>query len=180
MFRKLILSILMILPVLLLTVSQTDANNPNMLVLFTDPIGDQGGQVDVMIMSLRFSNETGDYQLNLKSHPKNPFVGEFRICVHLFNPDTGTTAANPSVFDWCGSNSFFSLSEPRTNITLSGNNPRLTAWKAGDRVAVSGPEPLGVPDIYTAFHSAVVDLSFPFPRDVIAEGEFAIVRGTAN
>ena len=43
MFRKLSLVIIIILPLVLLTGLQAGAQNPeNMLVLFTDPVGDQG------------------------------------------------------------------------------------------------------------------------------------------
>lgn len=106
-----------------------------------------------------------------------PFVGYFRVNLNLFNADTDTTAQDPSWFiDWNPDTTFFNLAEPTKKIVVKGNNPRLLAWEAGDRVALSGPIPLGVPDGISAFRAAVVDLVFPYPRDRIGEGQYVTVQ----
>jgi len=112
---------------------------------FTDPVEDHlqlrpvrqlnppAGVIDVVGLVFSFDNATGDYSILMTASPANPFVDGFRINVGLFNPDTGTTAEDPAFFI-AQLNDFF-LITPSTAITLTGSDPKLLAWKAGDRVA---------------------------------------------
>ena len=86
---------------------------------------------------------------------RQPFLGNFRINVNLFNPDTGTTARYPSSFGDTGND--YDLSVPVSTIELTGTNTCLMQWKEGHRVAISN-EPFGNMDNTISFHSGVNDL----------------------
>jgi hypothetical protein len=154
---------------------------------FSDPVGDEflfpgetGPATDVVGLFFTYESETGDYEITMTSSAVNPFIGDVRINVNLFNPDTGTTADTPSFFK--DQLNDFSLSTPRTTITLTGTNPNLLAWEAGDRVAAcagSGgiiPEAcsasLGHPDSTTAFQAGVINTEFGIPFVNIARDSF--------
>jgi hypothetical protein len=107
---------------------------------FDDPVGDHTGIVDVVRMDFTFDDATGAYTIVLTADPANPFVGEFRININLFYPDTGTTARNPSYFGDTGND--FNLSSPGSTIELTGTRVSLMQWVEGDRVATSD-EPFG-------------------------------------
>jgi hypothetical protein len=142
-----------------------------------DPEGDNTGQIDLVRVKFIFSNTTGDYTMIWKATNENPFIGNFRVNLNLFNADTGTTAQNPSWFiDWRQSATWFNLTKRTKMVMVKGNNPRLLAWEAGDRVALSGPIPLGVPDGIPAFGASCVDLVFPYPRDSIGVGQYAVIQ----
>ena len=59
-------------------------------------MGDNTGPIDVTRMDFSFDQTNGDYSIVLSSTPVNPFVGEFRVNINLFNPDTDTTDRDPS------------------------------------------------------------------------------------
>ena len=141
---------------------------------YLDPIGDQTGSVDVVGLTFDFDDSTGAYEIRLTADSANPFLGAFRVNINLFNADAGTTAADPSLF----SDTFndFNLGSATTALTLTGTNTRLIAWDVGDRVAITGPAPLGVPDGSTSFQSAVRNLPDVELEDFIAYGEFTVVR----
>lgn len=129
------------------------------------------GVVDVTRMVLSFDNATGQYEITVTASSDDPFVGPFRINVNLFNPDTGSTAQDPAFFQ--DQLNDFNLSTPSTSITLTGSNPRLKAWKQGDRVAACqgasfvefGPclGGLGLPDGVSGFGSGVTTFTGPPP-----------------
>jgi hypothetical protein len=143
---------------------------------FADPIGDHTGRKDVTGMTLNFDSGTGDYHVLLTADAANPFSGTFRININLLNPDTGTTAPNPSYFQ----DTFrdFNLSSPLTTIRLTGTDARLMSWQIGDRVATTST-PFGNPPGVSLFRSAVGDFPLGPPgirEDIIAQGDtFATV-----
>jgi hypothetical protein len=141
---------------------------------FDDPVSDHTGIVDVVSMDFTFDDVTGDYAILLTADPVNPFVGNFRININLFNPDTGTTAYDTSSFH--DTMNDYDLSSPVLTIELTGTRPCLTQWKEGDRVATSD-EPFGNPDYASGFISAVTDLPYedPYNGDYIASGEFTFI-----
>ena len=54
---------------------------------FTDPVGDHSGVVDLVSVTVTFDNTTGDYEVLLTADAANPFNGNFRINLNLFNPE---------------------------------------------------------------------------------------------
>lgn len=154
-----------------------DASGNQLIVTFTDPAGDQTGSIDVEELELNFNKTTGSYEILLTANDANPFFGNFQVHVYLYNPDTGSNSIDPSLF--VDSYNEFDLSTPTKAITLQGVNSRLREWKAGDRVATSGPDPIGIPDGYIPFFSSVEDLPWePGPiikEDGIALGEFTVI-----
>ena len=147
---------------LCVAVAQTTTLADTLTFSFADPIGDNTGLVDVYRMDLTFDDVTGDYSILLLATSGDPFQGDFRVNVNLFNPDTGTTARNPSFFQDV-LNDFDYGSTTSTSLTLTGTNSRLTFWDEGDRVAASTVAGLGTPDGSSFFRSSVADLPFePF------------------
>ena len=135
---------------------------------FSDPVGDHTGRIDVVGMVFTFDSSTGAYQIQLTADAANPFIGRFRINLHLFNPDTGTTARNRSLFSDALNN--FNLTTPTTVLTLEGVSSNLRAWKVGDRVATSNI-PHGGPAGSSTFRSSVLDVparGFGTSEDIIA------------
>jgi hypothetical protein len=139
---------------------------------FADPAGDQAGNIDVVGMDFTFDGATGAYAILLTADAANPFQGDFRININLFNPDTGTMADDPSFFSdvW---NEYFGVS-PTTTFTLSGTNPRLLSWEVGDRVAASSG-PFGNPDGVTSFRCAIRALPSTDVVDYVAEGDSTVI-----
>jgi hypothetical protein len=142
---------------------------------FNDPFYDQTGTIDVIKMDFTFNNTTGDYEIVLTTDARHPFKGDFRININLFNPDTGTTADDPSLFQDTFND--YHLTSAIYTITLIGTNSRLTSWKSGDRVATTHL-PFGNPDGSTAFRTSVGDFplqSWGEDEDIIAEGEYKTI-----
>jgi len=86
---------------------------------FADPVGDNTGAIDVTAMSFDFDNATGDYTITLTATTANPFVGQFRVNINLFNPDAITIA---NLFS-DALNDFNLASPTTTSLTLTGTNP---------------------------------------------------------
>lgn len=142
-----------------------------------DPVGDNTGKIDIVSAKFVFNNSTGDYKMIWKATTDEPFIDKFRVNLNLYNADTGTTAQDPSWFiDWRQSATWFDLDKETKMVMVKGNNPRLLSWEAGDRVALSGPNPIGVPDGIQAFGAGCVDLVFPYPRDSIGVGQYVIIE----
>ncbi len=139
----------------LIIVTRPAPTTPQNIVRFVDVAGDASApiNVDALALYLGFDPTTGDYELLWVAHPDNPFQGTFRLNANLFNPDTGTTAQDPAYFQDVFND--FTLSTPQQSILLTGNNPRLTAWAVGDRVAPGCPIPLGCPIGASASGTAV-------------------------
>jgi len=170
MTRKALVFALIGLLVLQLSAGVAHAQGPNLTFTFVDPVGDHTGEIDVVSMEFWFSNTTGEYEIVLRANPAFPFSGYFRININLFNPDTGFgTQHYPSVFNDVAND--FNLDYTTTTITLSGTNPCLVYWEAGDRVATNS-EPFGNPDGTTLFRSTVTNFPIEFltNEDAIAYG----------
>ncbi len=123
---------------------------------FLDAIGDQSGSTDVVALVFGFDDATGDYTMVLSASASNPFAGMFTVNVNVFNPDTGTTAQNPSFFSNVGN--AFNLGSSTTEIMLSGTDARLLAWLVGDRVAPDSSA-FGNPDGVAFFETRLIDSS---------------------
>lgn len=159
---------LLIIHVIVFVATATNAST--FYFYFTDPMGDHAGRIDVVGMNFSFDTTTGAYTIVLTAHPDHPFVGEFRINVNLFNPDTGATTQYPSYFR--DTMNEYELSSPVSELRLTGTHESLTQWKEGDRVAIS-QEPFGNPDHIRGFSSSVLDLPIisGWPGDTIGSGE---------
>jgi hypothetical protein len=147
-----------------------------LLVSVTDPVGDNTGQIDVIGMDFEFHNETGNYTILLTATDAEPFAGDFRININLFNLDVATTADDPSLFQ--DTINDFSLSVPSASLLLSGTNSRLLSWELGDRILLNNlPDGTPHPDGGTLFSSVVSGRPFQFlDNDVIGlDKEIAIV-----
>jgi hypothetical protein len=121
---------------------------------FTDPAGDASGSsgVDVLSLLFNFDNATGDFEAHVTGRPYCCRTLD-RIFLKLVNPDTGTTAQDPSFFNHTWSVRWY---EPdgTTVVTVTGSDPILRAWNAGHRVATSDI-PFGNPDGISEFQSTV-------------------------
>src|SRR5882724_11154883 len=82
---------IILLAILSFTVMATAQAEP-LVFSFADPVGDNTGAIDVTAMSFDFDNATGDYTITLTATTANPFVGQFRVNINLFNPDAITIA----------------------------------------------------------------------------------------
>ncbi|MCL7960487.1 MAG: hypothetical protein M8861_09865 [marine benthic group bacterium] len=117
-----------------------------------DPAGDNTGPIDVRKMRLVFDRTTGEYRVVITASKKAPFVGAFRINVNLFNPALGT-ARYPSFFSHTMAE--FDLTEPLTEIILSGENSALTQWEKGHEVFTNSLDGTGNPDGSSLFRTGV-------------------------
>ena len=147
-------------------------------VSVTDPVGDNTGPVDVIGMDFEFNNETGNYTILLTATDAEPFAGDFRVNINLFNLDVGTTADDPSYFQ--DTINDFSVLVPSTALLLSGTNARLLSWDTGDRILLNNlPDGTPHPDGGTLFSSVVsARPSQSLENDVIGlDKEIAIVIG---
>ena len=150
----------------------------NRSILFKDGDLDNIGEIDISWMEMQFDSATGAYLITLKAHPEHPFQGFFRINLNLFNADTDCTKQGDShqcLFQDVAND--FELSTPTEYVVLRGRTSYLTHWEVGDRVAPSGPIPLGLPPGTSLFRSGVDDdFSDGFPMcDELAQNLFASV-----
>jgi hypothetical protein len=149
---------------------------------FTDPAGDASGgsRVDVLSLVVNFDNATGDFEARVTGRPSCCRTLD-RIFLKLFNADIGSTAQDPAFFNHTWSVRWY---EPdgTTVVTVTGLEPILRTWNAGDRVATSDI-PFGNPDGVSEFRSSVrtyltvQEHSPPQPQgyDDIAPGEIATI-----
>ena len=130
-------------------------NAAPLVLLTTDPAFDQlGASPDLVQLRFAFDNATGNYVIELKATNENPFLGDFRVNINLFNLDVGTTARDPSFFN--DTMNDFSLTAPTTTLSLTGNDSRLISWNAGDRIMPNNfPDGSPSPDGVTLFRSGV-------------------------
>ena len=171
MMKNKIIFVIMFCLLLLVSGQNTRANM--LFFSFDDPVGDQYDSfyIDVVKMDFAFDDITGAYEIVFTADASNLFQDEFRINVNLFNPDTGTTANNPSFFQDAGND--YNLSTDVPTITLTGTNSHLTSWDIGDRVATTHYV-FGNPDGASAFRTSVLDpdnFGWYSNEDVIAEGD---------
>lgn len=148
-------SVYISLIVLVLVFSSPLVQAEDLVVRFTDAEGDNASTSDLKGMRMKFDNSTGDYTITFVSTGEDPFIGEIRFNVNLYNPDVGTTECDPAFFQSVGND--FNLEESTEEIVLTGNNPRLVSWDEFDRVAASSAI-FGAPDCNGGFGTAVSDL----------------------
>jgi len=117
---------------------------------FSDPIGDNTGIVDVTLMVINSDQSTGDYTVDITADASNPFIGNFRINLNLFDV-TRNEFFQDSFND-------FNLLTDTTVIHLSGSNSTLASWQETDIIATSTFDGFGNPPGSTLFRSAVSDL----------------------
>lgn len=160
----------------LLVIGMSSAHAALLRFSFDDPVGDSTGNIDLTGLTFTFESLTGAYTIDLSASAADPFSGTFRINVNLFNPDTGTTAPNPSLFSDTAND--ITLPAPEIRLSLTGIETRLLSWDEGDRVAI-GSVPFGNPDGVSALGSNVID--FPLDegrRDLI--GTTSIINGSSE
>lgn len=138
---------------LLLGLASHPAWAASLKIAVDDPVGDSSAPIDITRMEMTFDDATGDYAIVLIATPEDPFKGEFTININLFNPDTGTTAPDPSTFNDTLNTFYYDV--PATVVELRGQNSRLRAWKASDRVFTNSLNGTGNPDGTSLFRSAV-------------------------
>ena len=123
------------------------------LITYTDPVGDHTGIVDVTGMDFDFDTATGNYVFDIQSHSANPFTGDFRININLFN-----VTRNEFMQD--AFNDFNLGVTTQAVVSLTGNNSILMNWSATDNVVTSTLAGFGNPSGSTFFRSSVSDLPF--------------------
>lgn len=123
-----------------------------------DPKGDNTGPIDVRKMRVVFDKSTGDYRIILTASKSAPFVGAFRINVNLYNPALG--AGYPSFFSHTMAD--YELSEPRTEIVLSGTHNALTEWEKGHEIYTNSLDGTGNPAGSSLFRTSVSSVPYGF------------------
>jgi hypothetical protein len=120
-------------------------------ISFTDPVGDHTGIVDVVGMDLNF-DAGGNYTIDLTADAANPFAGDFRININLFNvtlDELFQSAFND-----------FSLGASQISLSLSGSSAIIPDWLASHSIATSTLAGLGNPSGSSFFRSSVANLPF--------------------
>lgn len=135
------------------------------LISWTDPAGDQSGGIDIIGMDFNFTS-SGDYTIDLFADEANPFVGDFRININLFNVSLNEL--------FCDSLNDFSLTAEQTSVTLTGNSFVIADWQANHLVVTSTYDGYGNPHGTRFFSSSVVDL--PFQPSCVAEDIIGLNR----
>ena len=156
-------------------ISKINVSGQFLSVSFEDGVEDHSGRIDLTRLTLTFSQQTGEYEVLLESTSSARFQGEFLVGVNLFNGDLGTSALDPSYFH---SNAEVLWQDcPSPFYRLSGIDPRLIQWSAGDRIAAGGPEPLGLPDGFTVFSSGLASTTdVTQGDDVVGAGVFRVLE----
>lgn len=146
---------------------------------FMDPVGDQRGRVDVTSLSVDFDPQTGLYEVVMTADPRHPFVGRFVVNLNMFNPDLGTRALDPSMFQ--SHFNEFDPHNPEALLRFSGGSPSLRAWRPGHRVAADSTT-FGNPDDTIFFRCSAHDLPYRAggrafeDEDTIGYGDVAMVQ----
>ena len=126
---------------------------------FADPVGDHTGSIDVTHMTFTIDETNGDYMIDLTADGANPFAGDFRININLFN-----VTRNEGFQD--AFNDFSGL-PATTALSLGGTDLNLTDWLDTDVVATTSLQGLGNPPGVSFFRASVADL--PFQPVCVAE-----------
>jgi eukaryotic-like serine/threonine-protein kinase len=129
-----------------------------LVMAFGDPVGDALLKApDLTGVVITFDVSNGNYTAVLTADSAKPFLDNFRVNLNLYNPDRGTNC-NTSLFS--SSMHDFELVSPMTNLVISGTDPKLMNWVAGDRVAACST-PFGNPSCSTLFRTSVSSLQPP-------------------
>jgi hypothetical protein len=135
---------------------------------YTDPVGDSTGSIDVTQMVVVFDSVTGNFKITLTSTAAQPFLGAFRVNVNLFDP---TRLPTHSFFQ--DTLQDYNLATAKTKLILTGTNPNLVFWAAGDTVATNTQASGGVnPPGSTLYRTTVSNFPIGFltNEDAIAYG----------
>jgi|SRR6056297_3641666 len=134
-------------------------NSSALILSFEDPVGDHSGIVDVVGMNLDIEDTSGNYTIEIFSDSVNPFTGNFRINVNLFN-------VTQNEFFQDGFNDF-DITGTLASIELTGTDSILADWLGTNTYSTTHLQGLGLPTGSVAFRSAVSDL--PFQSILVAE-----------
>ena len=138
-------------------------------VTFGDRSKDHLGPIDLTRLTLTFDQSTGEYEVILEADHGAKFQGGFLVGINLFNGDLGTTALDPSFFH--AEAEVFALDCPAMRYRLAGFDSRLMDWSIGDRIAASGPAPLGLPAGFAFFSSGLASSEDSVQgTDLVGEG----------
>jgi hypothetical protein len=135
---------------------------------FTDPIGDSTGTIDVTQMVVVFDSVTGNFKITITATSAQPFLGPFRVNSNLFD-----AARLPLHSFFVDDLKDYNLATAKTKLVLTGTNPNLTFWAAGDTVATNTQASGGVnPPGVTLYRTTVTNfpLGFLTDEDAIAYG----------
>ena len=99
------------------------------LISFSDPVGDSSGTVDVIGMDFTINEITGAYSIDISADNTNPFIGDFRININLFN-----VTRNEGFKDVLND---FNLGTPQSSIQLIGTNSIIQDWLNTDTIATT-------------------------------------------
>jgi hypothetical protein len=135
---------------------------------FTDPVGDNTGSIDVTNMVVVFDSVTGNFKITLTATSAQPFLGVFRVNSNLFNQ-----ARLPLNSLFADNMQDYNLATPTTKLILTGTNPNLVFWAAGDTVATNTAASGGVNPPGSTLYRTSVDnfpLTFLTNEDAIAYG----------
>ncbi len=144
-------------------------------VTFNDQDLDSLGPIDLTHFRLTFAPESGEYEVVFESARGAWFEDGFLLGVNLFNGDLGTSSLDPSYFH---SNLEVKGQDcPSPFIRWTGFEPRLRAWSVGDRIAASGPEPLGLPAGFSVFNTGLASPLDPsVADDLVGDGVIGFVE----
>ena len=121
------------------------------VISFSDPVGDHTGIVDVTGMTLDF-DVAGNYTIDLTATAADPFNGNFRININLWNVSLDEFFQDPF--------NDFTLAAPTTSISLSGTDLLIADWLSTHTIATSTYAGFGNPAGSTLFRSSVADIPF--------------------
>ena len=121
-------------------------------ISFSDPVGDHTGNVDVTNMDFVFDN-SGSYTIDLTATAANPFSGQFRINVNLWN-------VTLDEFFQDTFNDFDLGVTSQTSLSIAGTSSMITDWLVSHTIATSTLDGFGNPGGTTFFRSSVADLPF--------------------
>lgn len=126
---------------------------PAVTLSFTDPVGDNSGIVDVVNMDMNIDEVTGYYTIDILADNANPFTGDFRININLFN-------VTQDEYFQDAFNDYALGSSTLTAIQLTGTNPTIKDWLLSDTYATTSLQGLGMPAGTSAFRTSVANLPF--------------------
>ena len=121
-------------------------------ISFSDPVGDHTGNVDVTNMDFVFDN-SGSYSIDLTATGANPFSGEFRVNINLWN-------VTLDEFFQDSFNDFDLGVTSQTSLSITGNSPIITDWLVSHTIATSTLAGFGNPAGSSFFRSSVANLPF--------------------
>jgi hypothetical protein len=159
---------LAILSVMAIGTLQAKGPPPSLTFSISDLQGDQRGTIDITRMDMNWKPNNGKYTIVLTADMAHPFTGQFRVNINVYDP---SAPSQSSLFSDT-LNDYNLGSTTTTTLTLTGSDPTLKHWNAGDQVATHSlglnNGPLGNPPGVSLFRSSVSNhLTFLADEDVI-------------